>query len=371
MLFKYIVCLFITLLISVSFVNPSFGQVTWKSFEDRDRLFSIQIPSNWYPEEMLGAEKLAPIDYIFRYADKGDSFAWLELMISNSTFKDSREAAESYISGYRQFDDFKLLKPINCNTYTLNNESACSFLSNQQLEGEKPRNVLDIVSISSQGIQTDVIFITSSNIYDAFLPVGEYSINSIQIDSNKIGEALAIQSASELESVMPSIPPSTDVTNGTYLSNTLVYENSDLGFSLQYPSEWSKAESFSPPSVSFQSPRTSITDQAPESIAITTELITSGISLESYSDSALNLLREQFPSIGLIEITNSTLSGYPAKQVIYTYSMDGIELQNLQIWTLVDNMVYAVTYGGIVDEFDDSLDIVNNLIKSFQITKIS
>ena len=54
------------------FFAQSFAQVTWNSFEEKDGLFSIQIPSNWNEEEIPEEEKLAPIDYLFRYADKGD-----------------------------------------------------------------------------------------------------------------------------------------------------------------------------------------------------------------------------------------------------------------------------------------------------------
>jgi len=148
MLFKFFLCMLSALIVSMAVVNQSFGQVTWKTFNEENGLFSIQIPSNWYPEMLPESQKLTPIDYLFSYADRGDSFAWIELMISKSIYSNARTVAESYISEYQQFDDFILLKPIDCNTYTLNDAHACSFLSSHQLEGEERRKVLDIRSLA-------------------------------------------------------------------------------------------------------------------------------------------------------------------------------------------------------------------------------
>ncbi len=373
------------LIVSMAVVNQSFGQVTWKTFSEEKGLFSIEIPSNWYPEVVPESQKLTPIDYLFRYADRGNSFAWIELLISKSIYSDARAVAESYISEYQQFDDFILLKPIDCNTYILNDSPACSFLSSQQLEGEERRNILDIISTSPNGIQTYVSFITSSDIYDSFLPVGEYAINSIKIDSNNVNEMLNDQSTLDMQSEIPQIPltsvqkgsndssgldipqilQSPNEANG---SETIVYENPNLGFSLEYPSNWTKEESLSPPSLLLYSPRLSATDEAPESMAITTEVVSSDTSLKEYSNSALNVLRTQFPSMNLLETSNSTLSAYPANQIIYTYFVNGVELKNMQVWTIVNDMVYVITYGGTLDEFNDSLPVFHNMVNSFRIT---
>jgi hypothetical protein len=196
----------------ISFFGQSFAQVTWNTFEDKDGLFSIQIPSNWDANEVSEADALAPIDYIFRYNDKGNSFAWVELMISESLYPNASTAVDSYVSDFRQFDDFKLTKPIGCTTYTLNDEPACAFLSSQQLEGEQKRNVLNIVSISPDGIQTDAIFITSSNIHEPFFPVGEYIINSLIINSNAVNQILENQPRESIESEIPSIPKENDTS---------------------------------------------------------------------------------------------------------------------------------------------------------------
>lgn len=198
-----------------SFVSQySFGQVTWKTFDEENDLFSIQIPSNWFHERILEVEKLAPIDYVFRYTGDENSFAWVQLSISNSTYTNARVVADSYISYYQQFDDFRLLEPVNCEKYKLNNMLTCSVLSSQQLQGEPRRNVLNLVSVSPNGILYELIFITSSNIYNIFLPVGEYIIDSLKIDSQKVIQVLSNESRTsetttspmDIQSEIPMIP---------------------------------------------------------------------------------------------------------------------------------------------------------------------
>lgn len=211
MKFRYVLStLALSTIFCISFFGQSFAQITWNTFEEKDGLFSIQIPSNWNESEVSDTEALAPIDYIFRYNDKGNSFAWIELMINKTTDVDARYIADSYISYYQQFEDFNLLNSTECNTYVLNNVPACSILSSQQLEGEQRRNVLNVVSVTPDGIQTDVVFITSSNIYEPFLPVGEYIINSLAINSTDVNHVLENQLLVNIQSELPVIPTQND-----------------------------------------------------------------------------------------------------------------------------------------------------------------
>ncbi len=146
------------------------------------------------------------------------------LMISEPLYTNASAAAKSYISNYQQFDDFNLTKPIECNIYTLNDAPACSVLSSQQLEGEQRRNVLDIVSISPDGIQTDVAFVTSSNIYEQFLPVGEFIINSLAINTTAVSQVLKNQSIENIQSKNPLNSTQNDNASQTFSSayDTLV-----------------------------------------------------------------------------------------------------------------------------------------------------
>ena len=165
-------------------------------------------------------------------------------------------------------------------------------------------------------------------------------------------------------------------SNDTFESTeSLMYNNPNLGFTLEYPSDWAKEESLTlispPPSPNdATNGTTSSTNLTPESIAVTTEVLLTNITLEEYSESAIGLLGSQFPNFTLLDSFETTLSGYPAHQIEYTYALDGLELKNAQIWAIADNIVYAITYGGTIEEFDSSLPIFESLMESFQLTEI-
>jgi hypothetical protein len=158
----------------------------------------------------------------------------------------------------------------------------------------------------------------------------------------------------------------------TEFNNLLAYENPNLGFSLEYPTDWSKEESLmfiAPPPSSNET--LSLPNEAPESIAVTTEVLPYNMTLDEYSESAIGLLEGQFTNYTLIDSSEATLSGYPAHQITYTYTLDGVDLKNMQIWTIADNNIaYALTYGGFVEEFDSSFPVIENMINSFRLTEI-
>ncbi len=239
MLFKSLIFIISTTFIICILPNQSYAQVTWKTFDEGDGLFSIQIPSNWFAERLPENEKLAPIDYIFRYADRGTSFAWTELLIDNSLHFNSNDAVASQLPSYENFDNYELLQPIECDTYTLNDAQACSYISTFKLEGEDQRNVLTVISVNSDGVQTGMLFITSSNIFDQFLPVGDYIIKSVSIDSNKINSILNSGLDSDIQSDLPQVPPTINDTKLPQVPN-----NTNTGENIQ-PNNTNTAPSIS------------------------------------------------------------------------------------------------------------------------------
>lgn len=204
---KICIILILSSVINISFFSAqSLAQVTWNTFEEKNGLFTIQIPSNWNASEIPATESLAPIDYMFIYDNKGNSFAWIELMISNASSSSPRDAADSYILDNQQLNNFTLLETTNCSTYVINHLPACSNLSSQQIKDEQRRNILSMVSVSPDGYQTDIVFIASNNIYDTFLPVADYMIKSISIDPTAVGRVLTNQSTDDFQSEIPPLP---------------------------------------------------------------------------------------------------------------------------------------------------------------------
>jgi hypothetical protein len=138
------------------------------------------------------------------------------------------------------------------------------------------------------------------------------------------------------------------------------YNNPNLGFSLEYPSDWEKEES-----LSFTSPQGGMGNRAPEVISVVTEVLpSSNFSLNSYTDAAMGQV-ESFENFQLLNSSSTTLGGLPAHMIVYTFTDEQTPLQNLQAWTVKDGMAYVVTYGGVPEEFESSLPVLQGVMDSF------
>jgi hypothetical protein len=261
---------------------------------------------------------------------------------------------------------------------------ACAFTTTFRLEEENQRNALTLISVTPDGIQYEIVFVASTDIFNTFLPVGKYIINSVSIDSNRIKEFLNNSTLTDAISEIPPIPadnttastmeseispiPNQTSNVSPVVSETLIYENPVSNFALEYPSNWTIDERGSPPSsILLASPKKSITDQAPETIAVTTEVVTPGTNLEEYSNSALQVLRTLFPNMIMVNSSTGILAGHPANVIEYTYLQNERTLKNTQIWSMVNDVVYVITYGALLDEFDSSLNVFNKVVDSFSI----
>lgn len=149
----------------------------------------------------------------------------------------------------------------------------------------------------------------------------------------------------------------------TDFSDLIPYSNPNLGFSLEYPSNWQKEES-----LTFTSPQDGTGNRAPEVMSIDTEVLpTSDFSLERYTEAALGQV-EPFQDFKLLNSSSTTLAGLPAHMIIYSFTDESqTPLQNLQAWTVKDEMAYVITYGGIPEEFDSSLSALQSVMDSFSL----
>jgi PsbP-like protein len=152
-------------------------------------------------------------------------------------------------------------------------------------------------------------------------------------------------------------------TASNVTTDLATYSNPNLGFSLEYPSDWQKEES-----LTFVSPQGGIDNRSPEAISITTEILpTSDFSLDRYSEAALRQV-ESFQDFKLLNSSSTILAGLPAHMILYTFTDESLTpLQNLQVWTIKDGVAYIITYGGVPEEFESSLPALQNVMDSFSL----
>ena len=154
----------------------------------------------------------------------------------------------------------------------------------------------------------------------------------------------------------------------TATPNILAYENSTNDIKFQYPSGWIKDLNVSSPDVVTFFP--SETSNASLTVSVDDVSDEEGISLAQYaseSNDGLKHLTKDFKLVG--STTNNTLAGLPAYKSIYSYAGDNnTKIQGIQIGAIKGDKVYTFSYEAGPNEYDKYLPIVQQLIKSFQIT---
>jgi eukaryotic-like serine/threonine-protein kinase len=161
-------------------------------------------------------------------------------------------------------------------------------------------------------------------------------------------------------------------------SNFRTFENIAFGLRMLYPSDWSVTEvkSTLSPNAStsavafFKAPVEGPSDVYQENVIINMKGPSpDDLTLRDYTENSLNTLRNM-PNIRLLQSFPNTLAGLPAYMVVYSENSEGIDIQKMQIWTIVDNdTAYVVTFGAEQTKFSRYLPVVEQMINSIQIIK--
>ncbi len=184
-----------------------------------------------------------------------------------------------------------------------------------------------------------------------------------------------------------------DISSSGQANNTydlLTYENHMQGIKIKYPSDWQIQEQetgiipfvvfYSPPGPIVPcSPSCSPTDPIPETFNIGIENLPSQtFTLERYTNLGINKLRTSMQDFNLTESEDTTIAGLPAHKITYTFTVEGESktsnplpsLKNMQIVTVKDGKAYFITYGGVINQFSESLADAQMMINSFEITNL-
>jgi hypothetical protein len=150
-------------------------------------------------------------------------------------------------------------------------------------------------------------------------------------------------------------------------SGYLTYSNRSAGISIQYPSSWQKQEGLPNEIVSFNVsglPYVFFTVTAPQNFA------GKATTLDDFSKDMLSSTSAQLANFKLLNSTNITLSGYPAKKHVFTYMKYGdTTSQGMLELTLVNGTGYGLLYVGSQSIYPTYLGDAQNMTQSFNITK--
>ena len=154
----------------------------------------------------------------------------------------------------------------------------------------------------------------------------------------------------------------------TTTTNLLTYENSTNDIKMLYPSTWDKQVNVTSPDVVTFYPH-AINSNARLTVTVDDISDEKGIPLAQYASDSNDAIKHQTKDFKLVgSTTNNTLAGLPAYKSIYTYADNNTKVQGMEIGAIKGDKVYIFTYEAGPNEYDKYMPMVQQLIKSFQIT---
>ncbi len=144
-------------------------------------------------------------------------------------------------------------------------------------------------------------------------------------------------------------------------SPTVTY-NSTKGFSMKYPSNWTREE---PTNGSIVVLFSVPTNNNSENLNVQVYNASAGDTLSSLTPDILAGIHN-ISNFTQIQAGNATLAGSPAYKVVYTASDDnGDFLKVTQIWTIYEGKEYLITYKAAPNNYDTYANTAQQMIDSF------
>jgi hypothetical protein len=128
-------------------------------------------------------------------------------------------------------------------------------------------------------------------------------------------------------------------------------------FSLEVPDDWQDRSI-----ISFTA-SVSPSEFAPN-VVITREAIDRRTSVEEYANRQFDLTQAEVSGLKIIERNNTTVGNLPAVQIVQKIAAHGLNLQQLQTFILVDEVIVIVTCTSTAASFSQNLPRFNQIVES-------
>ena len=153
----------------------------------------------------------------------------------------------------------------------------------------------------------------------------------------------------------------------------LIYNNTDYGVSILYPSNWTKSEENlqSHQLVGFYTPEVTMLKNtfSPAHFSITVEPVSDpNISLSDYSNQFLGMVFPNASDSKILNQSDSTLSGHEAQRIVMLDFLNGQTSKELRVFSIIDGNVYRLGYFAQPGAFMTYLPLVETMIRSFNVT---
>ena len=163
----------------------------WKTFKDRDNLFTVEYPSKWTPSYTREADKAGPIDVVFTAPGYIPDKNWGEIDLiqydSKSAFNTAQESLESEISNFQNdptVTKFEIERPIECAMYTLNGIQACSYIYEIDSKDGGHLAALAVDALLNDGTEYESYYKADIKSFKKYLPIAEETLVSFKTTDN-------------------------------------------------------------------------------------------------------------------------------------------------------------------------------------------
>ncbi len=183
-----------------------------------------------------------------------------------------------------------------------------------------------------------------------------------------------------MEKVLASFNITSNATSqaNNTASNFLFYHNPVFGVSTEYPFGWSATDVAINQSEPYHTvadffyPLESTSDKHHEAVAIAIDRYGNFDSLNEYLSNLISSYKELKKEFRVVESnTNSTLAGQPAFKLVFDdLNKNKVEMGALEYATMIDNIVYSISYYAEKDKYFEYLPLIHRMVNSFKITDV-
>ena len=148
-------------------------------------------------------------------------------------------------------------------------------------------------------------------------------------------------------------------------SEFLTYDDIITGFSIKYPPDWERAQHLDK-SVTFLAPTESNSDTNPAGLGIMVIEVESNKTLASITQNQLNILKNLYPDIQILESMETIFLGHPSHMIIFTATDNTQSMRKaMQIWFKEDNKAFLMTYKSDNQRYSKYLPTIDKMLNSF------
>lgn len=156
-------------------------------------------------------------------------------------------------------------------------------------------------------------------------------------------------------------------TEDNNTSGFSAYENTEKGFSIEYPTTWNMYENpTQAPGVDtlFSSPSNEPTKTGNLMVSVMGDV---SMTMDEFKEAHIENLSVLLSDFSITSQNATTLSDLPGYELVFTFTSEGYTWRQLETWTISDNTLYLLVHQADQANYETFVDDIQHMINSFSI----